>query len=95
MAGGIRSLPLPVLTLFGVKAFLQRSFASVVFLLIGGQVKMQIGNALIARAVRREPVVGKVIFLDDFSRHLKGIYQILVVTVRKLRNVLNVTFRDH
>jgi hypothetical protein len=77
------------------QSVLHRSFASVVFPLIGGQVEMQISNALIAWAVRREPVVGEVLFLDYFSRHLKGIDQILVVTVRKFSNVLYVSLRDH
>ncbi len=57
---------------------------------IGGQVEMQVRRGLMAWAVSRESVVGKILFPDNFSYHLEGINQILVVTVRQFSNVLNV-----
>ncbi len=48
---------------------------------IGGQVEMQVRRGLMAWAVSRESVVGKILFPDNFSYHLEGINQILVVTV--------------
>lgn len=55
---------------------------------ICGQVEMQIGSTLIAWAVGREPIVGKILFPDNFSYHLEGIDQVLVVTVRQFSDVL-------